>query len=538
MLHWPIVPALTICLAGTGLCQQPPAGLPITYDRLLKTGNEPGNWLMYSGNYSSHHFSSLNQITSENVNRLRVKWIFHERHPKAEATPLVVDRIMYTVRVPNDVVALDAETGRVLWTYVHKVPPDVVSCCGLVNRGLAIQGSRLFLETMDARLLALDARSGRLLWKKDIADYRQGYAGTPAPLVVKDKVIVGVAGGDYGIRGFIDAYYVSTGERAWRFYSVPGTGEPGNETWTGDAWKHGGGATWVTGSFDPDLNLVYWGTGNPGPDWNGSVRPGDNLYTCSMLAVDLDTGKLKWHFQYTPHDTHDWDSVQVPVLIDSTISGRARKLLLHANRNGFFYVLDRENGEFLLAKPFVKQTWAKEIESKGRPVTIPGREPTEEGNDTIWPGVDGGSNWMSPSYNPITKLLYAMAKEERWRYYKSDEVEFKAGEGYGGGGFSRPTDAAESWGKVVAITPETGEIKWEHRLISSSWAGVLSTAGNLVFSSTAEGNFFALDAKTGKDLWHFTGGGPVSSSPISYLSKGKQYIAVSIDDTLISFGLD
>ena len=273
---------------------------------------------------------------------------------------------------------------------------------------------------------------------------------------------------------------------------------------------------------------------------NGDVRLGDNLYTCSMLAVDADTGKLKWHFQYTPHDTHDWDSVQIPVLIDSTVKGRARKLLLHPNRNGFYYVLDRETGEFLLAKAFVKQTWAKGFDSKGRPILIPGNEPTEEGNTSVWPGIDGGNNWMSPSYSPITRLLYVMAREERRRYTKFPEVEYRQGEGYGGGSFGFPADARpeQSWGKVVAIVPETGDIKWEHRIITPARAGVLSTGGNLVFSGTPEGNFFALDAESGKELWHFAGGGEIVSSPISYLSRGKQYVAVSIGDLLISFGLD
>jgi alcohol dehydrogenase (cytochrome c) len=368
---------------------------------------------MYSGNYRSYRFSKLDQITSQNIQGLHPKWIYQEQHPKLEATPLVVNGIIYTIQVPNDVVALDAETGRVLWTFHHPVPPDIISCCGQINRGLAVHGDRLFMETLDAKLLALDARSGRLLWKTEIADYKLGYAGTVAPLAVKDKIIVGIAGGEYGIRGFIDAYYASTGERAWRFYTIPGKGEPGNETWTGDSWMHGGGSTWITGSFDPDLNLIYWGTGNPGPDMNGDVRPGDNLYTCSMVALDADSGKLRWHFQYTPHDTHDWDSVQIPVLIDAPIHGKTRKLLLHPNRNGFYYVLDRENGEFLLAKPFVKQTWAKGMDKRGRPIQLPGTEPTEAGNVTIWPGIDGGNNWMSPSYNPLTNLLYVMAREER-----------------------------------------------------------------------------------------------------------------------------
>jgi len=514
-------------------------GLPVTYDRILQASLEPGNWLTYSGDYSSHHFSTLDQITSDNVGRLHAKWIYQMHHAKVEATPIVVDGIMYVTRPPSDVIALDAETGRALWTYEYRLPRRVYTCCGEVNRGVAILGSKVFLSTLDAKLVALDARSGRMLWTKQIVDPTLGYTATAAPLVVKDKVIVGISGGEAGVRGFVDAYYAATGERAWRFYTIPAPGEPGSESWTGDSWQHGGGTTWITGSYDPDLNLVYWGTGNPGPDYNGDVRQGDNLYSCSVVALDLDTGKLKWHFQFTPHDTHDWDSTQVPVLLDSTVGGRPRKLLVEASRNGFYYVLDRQTGEFLLAKPYVKQTWAKEIDGKGRPVMLPGQVPTMEGNDSIWPGVDGGNNWMSPSYNPITKLLYVSAREERRRFFKSDTLEFRAGEMYagggGGGGKFRPDENA---GKLLAITPETGEIQWEHRLLSPHWSGVLSTAGNLVFSSTFEGNIFALDARTGKELWHFPGGDKVYASPITFLSRGKLLITLPIGDNLIAFALD
>lgn len=532
--------ALILIATAAGFSQQQVAGLPVGYDRLLKPGQEPGNWLMYSGDYSSHHFSTLNQITTENVHRLHAKWIFQMHHSKVETTPIVVDGIMYFTRPPSDVLALDAETGRTLWTFEYRVPAKMYNCCGDVNRGLAILGNRLFMNTLDAKLLALDARTGRLLWKKEIVDYSQGYAATAAPLVAKDKVIVGIAGGEKGIRGFVDAYYVATGERAWRFYTIPAPGEPGSESWPGDSWKHGGASTWTTGSFDPDLNLVYWGTGNPGPDFSGDQRLGDNLYSCSMLALDLDTGKLKWHFQYTPHDTRDWDSTQVPVLLDSSFNGQPRKLLLHANRNGFYYVLDRATGEFLLAKPYVKQTWAKGFDSKGRPVLLPGQEPTIDGNESIWPGVDGANNWMSPSYSPLTNLLYVAAREERRRFFKSEVPEFKPGESFmgGGGGGGARFRPEESWGKVLAMVPETGEIKWEHRILTPQWAGVLSTAGNLVFSSGMQGNFFALDAQTGKELWHFNGGDKVYASPITFLSRGKQYISLPIGDVLIAFGLD
>ena len=535
--------AAMLALASTPLAQSPSIrDLPVTYERLLKATEEPGNWLTYGGDYRSHHYSSLNQITVDNVHKLRAKWIYQMHRPKVETTPIVVDGVMYVTRPPSDVIALDAETGRALWTFEYRLAADVLVCCGQVNRGLAILGSTLFITTLDAKLIALDARSGRMLWKKELADPGLNYTATGAPLVIKDKVIAGIAGADSGIRGFLDAYDAKTGERIWRFWTVPAPGEPGSETWEGgsNAWKHGGGSTWITGSYDPELNLVYWGTGNPGPDYNGDVRPGDNLYTCSLLALDVDTGKLKWYFQFTPHDTHDWDATQVPVLLDSTFYGRPRKLVVVPSRNGFHYVLDRQTGEFLLAKQYVKQTWAKEIDKKGRPVLNPGQDPTYEGNDSIWPGVDGGNNWMSPSYNLNTKLLYFNSREERRRYFKTDAPEFRPGEAYfgGGGGGGARFRPEESWGRLLAMIPETGEIKWEHRILSPSWAGTVSTAGNLVFSATASGNFYALDARTGKELWHFNSGDRVFASPITFLSRGKQLVTIPIGDILIAFGLE
>jgi alcohol dehydrogenase (cytochrome c) len=528
--------ALTMIAFGGSLNN----GLPITYDMLLRAAEHPGDWLTYGGDYRSHHYSSLNQITTENVHRLRARWIYQMHRPKVEATPIVVDGIMYLTRPPSDVIALDADTGRSLWTFEYRLPKPVYLCCGEVNRGLAILGTTLYLTTLDAKLIALDARSGRVLWKRDIADPGLNYTATGAPLALKDKLIVGMAGAEGGIRGFLDAYDPKTGGRIWRFWTIPAPGEPGSETWRGGAWQHGGGSTWLTGSYDPELNTLYWGTGNPGPDYNGDVRPGDNLYTCSLLALDADTGKRKWHFQFTPHDTHDWDGTQVPVLLDSSFGGRLRKLVVVPSRNGFYYVLDRETGQFLLAKQFVKQTWAKGIDKNGRPILIPGNDPTPEGNDSIWPGVDGGNNWMSPSYSPLTKLLYFNAREERRRFFKTDAPEFQPGQPYfgGGGGGGARFRPEESWGKLIAMTPETGEIQWEHRILSPPWAGVLSTAGDLVFSATPSGNFYALDARSGKELWRFNGGDRVFASPITFLSRGKQLVTIPIGDVLMAFGLD
>jgi alcohol dehydrogenase (cytochrome c) len=535
---------LLFLLLAQGPPQPPQREAPapnVTFERILKANQEPQNWLTYSGTTMSQRHSLLTQITPANAKDLELKWVFQSRSlEKHEVTPLVVNGVMYTIQSPNDVVALNAATGKTIWTYSHKPDPATRNCCGKLSRGLAILGDTLFLAAFDARMIAIDAKTGKELWNTEAADPKQGYAFTHAPLVVKDKVIAGTAGGEYGVRGFIAAWDVNTGKEVWRFNTVPGPGEPGHETWSGDSWMHGGAPVWVTGSYDPDLNLTYWGTGNPGPDYNGDVRPGDNLYTCSLLALDVDTGKLKWYFQFTPHDTHDWDATQVPVLLDSTVDGRPRKLVVVPSRNGFHYVLDRVTGEFLLAKQYVRQTWAKEIDKKGRPVLNPNQDPTYEGNDLVWPGVDGGNNWMSPSYNPNTKLLYFNAREERRRYFKTDAPEFRPGEAYfgGGGGGGARFRPEESWGRLIAMTPETGEIKWEHRILAPPWAGTLSTAGNLVFSATPSGNFYALDASTGNELWHFNGGDRVFASPITFLSRGKQLVTIPIGDNLIAFGLD
>ena len=351
-------------------------GLPVPYERLAKADQEPGNWLMYSSTYNSWRYSRLDQVNTQNVKNLQVKWLFQGRHQeKFETTPLVVNGIMYLTRPENDVYALDAETGRVMWAYNHKNPERTYNCCGKVNRGLAILGNRLFMGTLDMHLIALDAKSGRELWKTEMFDYTAsgGYAATGAPLAVKDKVIIGMAGGEHSISGFLDAYDAATGKRLWRFNTIPQPGEANFGTWDGDSWKTGGVATWNNGSYDPETNTVYWGTSNPWPDYNGDFRKGDNLYSCSVVALDADTGKLKWYYQLTPHDTHDWDATQIPILFDGSFRGRDRKLMAWAARNGFYYLLDRNNGQFLLAKSFVRQTWAKGFDDKGRPEVIPGQ---------------------------------------------------------------------------------------------------------------------------------------------------------------------
>jgi alcohol dehydrogenase (cytochrome c) len=357
-----------------------PKAPPVTTERLLEAASHPAEWLMYGGDYASHRFSRLGEINQTNVGRLEIKWVFQRRvNTSFETTPLVADGVMYLTAPPNDVYAISTDTGDLIWEYRRAVANRVPACCGQLNRGLTIAGDRLFMATLDAHLVALDRKSGRIIWDTAIADYREGYTATHAPLVIRDKVLAGIAGGEYGIRGFLDAYQVSDGKHVWRTYTVPGPGEFGHETWVGDSWKRGGAPIWLTGSYDPELNLTYWGTGNPGPDWNGEVRRGDNLFSCSVLALDPDTGERKWHFQFTPHDTHDWDAVQAMVLIDHEYGGRNRRLLATANRDGFYYLLDRATGEFLHAQPYVKQTWAAEIDRNGRPVELADAQPREEG---------------------------------------------------------------------------------------------------------------------------------------------------------------
>ncbi|MFQ5929078.1 MAG: pyrroloquinoline quinone-dependent dehydrogenase [Acidobacteriota bacterium] len=508
----------------------------VTFDRLLHAEREPANWLIYSGNYASHRHSGLSQINRDNVMKLELNWVYQFRTlQKVEVTPIVVDGIMYATQPPNDVYALDTETGRPFWSYKRLLPEKINTCCGQVNRGLAILGDRLYMGTVDAHLVALDARTGTVLWDVEVADYKAGHSVTVAPLAVKDKIIVGISGGEYGIRGFLDAYDANSGKRVWRFYTVPGPGEPGNDTWEGDSWKTGGAPTWVTGSFDPQLNLIYWGTGNPGPDWNGEVRKGDNLYSDCVLALDADSGELKWFFQFTPHDVHDWDSTEIPVLIDANFRGRPRKLMLFANRNAFYYVLDRETGEFLLARPFAQQTWAERIDSKGRPIRKPNTAPSVEGT-LVYPGVQGGTNWYSPSYSPVTGLFYLSVWEYASIYFMGDAPYSPGNRFIGSVPQGVPDDPG--WGAVRALVPETGAMKWEYRLHTKPQAGILSTATNLVFGGTNEGHFFALDAETGKELWHAQTGGVIVAGPISYLSQGKQNIAIAAGSAIFSFGLE
>jgi alcohol dehydrogenase (cytochrome c) len=524
----------------------------VSYERLLRAADEPQNWLTYSGTYASQRYSLLRQITPANVKTLEQKWIFQaESLEKFETTPLVVDGIMYLTQAPSDAVALDAKTGRVFWIYRYYPSQDVKPCCGSVNRGLAILGDTLFLATLDAHLVALDAKTGRPLWKTQVANANAGYAMTVAPLVVKDKVIVGVAGGEFGIRGFIAAYDARTGREAWRFNIIPGPGEPGHESWQGqgDAWEHGGGSIWTTGSYDPNLNLTYWGSGNPGPDWNPAQRAGDNLYSDSVVALDPDGGKLKWFFQFTPNDPYDYDSTQVPVLVDTTWNGTARKLMMWGNRNGFFYVLDRVTGQFLAGYPFVKVNWARGLDAKGRPIQTPQPE-----GEATFPGVQGGTNWYSPSYSPRTGLFYVSAWEEYASVFVKEAQQYEEGRRFVGGRPTSPIPGGQNvpslrrgpinvWteaaghGEVIALDPRTGAKKWKFPMTDVTDSGILTTATDLLFAGGREGYFHALDARTGALLWKANLGGQVASGPMTYQVDGKQYVAVAAGHSLFAFAL-
>ncbi len=531
-----------ISLAAGSLAAQ------VTAERLLHPEREPQNWLTYSGNYYAQRYSTLDQITRDNARNLELQWVFQARSlEKFEATPLVVDGIMYVTEAPNNVVALDAKTGATFWVYEYRPSADARPCCGAVNRGLAILGDTLYMGTIDARLIAIDAKAGRPIWNVQVADPKLGYSLTHAPLVVKDKVVVGLAGAEYGIRGFIAAYDAATGKQAWRFNTIPGPGEPGHETWTGDSWQHGGGSAWITGSYDPSLNLVYWGVGNPGADWNGDNRAGDNLYSDCAVALDADTGKLKWYFQFTPHDEYDYDAVQVPVLVDGNWKGSPRKMMMWANRNGFFYVLDRTNGKFLFGMPFTKETWAKGLDENGRPIPAAGQKPTPEGT-VVYPGVQGGTNWYSPSYSPRTGLFYIPTWDNYYMNLAKMPAEYKPGQRYTGGAPRSPVPTLQrgpinTWtsdnasGMVLAVDPANGERKWEYRMTDVNGSGILSTASDVVFSGGREGFFYALDARTGAMLWKAALGGQVASGPITYRVDGKQYVAVAGGHDLFVFAL-
>jgi len=514
----------------------------VTSHQLLDPDAQPANWLSYSRDYSNQRHSPLAQVNARNVDRLELKWVWQARSlEKFEATPLVVDGVLYTVQAPNDVVALDAATGRIFWTYSHQ-PSPARTCCGRVNRGLAILGDTLFMGTVDAHLLAIDAKSGQLLWNTVVADAAQQYSITMPPMVVRDKVMSGVAGGDMGIRGFVAAFDVKSGRELWKFHTIPGPGEPGNDTWSGDSWQKGGAAIWNHGAYDPQSNLVYWGTGNPAPDWDGRTRLGDNLYSDSVIALDADTGALRWHYQFTPHDELDYDSTQVPVLADLDWRGQPRKLMLWPNRNGVMYVLDRLTGEFLMGKPYVEVNWLSGFDAKGRPQRTPGILPTPQGT-LVRPHVHGAINWAPPAFSPRTGLLYVahwersgiMAIEGQF----PQSVGINARQTTMGDSTLEPflNNDDEARGVIRAYDPATLMPKWEYALGNITWGGTLSTAGDVVFTGGKDGHFVALDARNGKLLWRASLGGQVNAGAMTYAVDGKQYVAIAAGTALFVFAL-
>ena len=503
--------------------------------RLAKSQDDPASWLMYGKNYGAWRYSPLKQIDSANIGRLTPQWIFQAAGAAPiEATPLVFDGLMFFTGSANHAYALDLATGKEMWHYEKPVPKGVQGCCGTVNRGFAALGSKLFKVNIEAKLVALDAASGEQLWETTVDDFKMGFSTTAAPLVVKNQVIVGIAGAEFGTRGFIDSYDAGTGKRLWRFHTVAAPGEPGGDTWKNDAWQRGGGSTWVTGSYDPELNLIYWGTGNPGPDMNGDVRPGDNLYTCSMVALDADTGQLKWHYQFTPHDVHDWVATDDPVLVDLTIAGKKVRALIQANRNGFAYALDRASGKVLAAKPYTKVTWSSGIDTTGRPVLLPGQDPSEEGTISC-PGLGGGHNWQPTSYSPLTGLFYFGSTDGCQVYYKTEQ-QYVKGRWYQLS-TTEPVPHADGVGSVIAIDPSTGETKWRFETVGTPSGGMLTTAGGLLFTGDRHGFFIAFDGRSGKPLWKFQAGGPIVGGPVTYSFQGKQYVAVAAGSALIAFAV-
>lgn len=535
-----ILSVLVIC-AGMPLVAQPPASpatsaLRVTSEDLLArpVGD---NWTSYNGDYTGRRFSALQEITRANVAQLRAAWVFHPGNTqRLEATPLVVRGVMY-VSSSNDVFALDARTGRPVWHYSRPISSGLLDdAASHKSRGVAVWDHFVYSITDDAHLLCLDARSGNLIWDVQFADKVKHYGGTSAPLVVKDTVVVGSSGGDSGVRGFLAAFDALTGKQKWQLWTIPGPGEVGSSSWPGDAYLYGGATTWLPGTYDPELDTLYWTTSNAAPDFVGDTRPGDDLYTACVLAIDPNTGKLKWHFQYTPHDLYDYDANETTVLVDAEENGSTRHLLVQADRNGFFYVLDRTDGKFLRATPFVeKLNWAKSIDSSGRPV-LTDRIPTKDGT-YICPSILGATNWFSPSYNPKTGLFYVMALERCDLFFAKPQVFTKGQTYYATGTKLPPNEHAQKI--LLALSVRDGKEAWRYPQagVGNSWGGTLTTAGGLVFVADDADSLEAVDAETGHALWHFNTGQSFSASPMTYAVDGVQYVAISAGSDVFSFAL-
>lgn len=519
------------------------AGLLVATACAQESGPARSDWAHHGGSEFAWRYSALDQINTANVKNLAAAWTFQtgDYGDSLQSTPIVIDGVMYVSTSYAQVFALDAATGRVIWHYKYPLRANAGKSGGeffRINRGLAVSDGKVFLGTPDSYLVAIDQKSGRELWRVNVDDASQcGCSITSAPLVVKDKVVVGGSGGDNAHRGYLTAFYANTGRLAWRWYVIPGPGEKGHETWKGDSWKIGGGSPWLTGSFDPELNMLYWGTGNAAGDFypgdrNVATKGEVNLYTASVVALDPDTGKLRWHFQFTPHDEHDWDSNQIEILADLTIGGRVRKTLITANRNGFFYVLDRANGKLLQAKPFTDTNWAREIGADGRPIVL-----EETGVNKCLPDFWGGTNFMPPSFDPALNLFFVTARETCVTYF-GVKPQLTPGQPSVGGGVRRVADRIFDYGALRAIDASTGERKWEVRYTTPSLAGVMSTASGLVFAGDNEGNFMAVDAKTGKPLWHYPTGASIwGAAATTFMLDGRQYVLIPSGTTLVAFAL-
>lgn len=490
---------------------------------LLKPATD--TWPTYNGDYSGARFSTLDQINAGNVGTLTLAWVFHPHGSPIKSTPLEVNGVLY-LSTPDNVYAVDARYGHRIWHYERHSEGDHIG-----HRGLGMYKNWLYFMTPDVHLICLDAKDGKVRWDIELADVKLGYFSTMAPLVIRDHVIVGVSGDVTDLRGFLESVDPETGKIQWTWYTEPDPGQPGSETWPkdSDAMLHGGGMTWMTGTYDAELNLLYWGTGNPNPVLVGDGRPGDNLYTCSIVALNPDTGKLAWYFQPSPHDVHDWDAVETPVLFDADFKGKRRKLLAQASRNGFYFLLDRGNGQHLATAPFIDQTWASGVDSRGRPIAKPEANPRPDGA-LVEPSSDGSTNWMAPSFDPQTNLFYVNARRVFSIYYRT-----ATGKAEGWGGRDRGLWANST---LRALDYRTGKVVWNHELgEEESIAGILTTAGHLLFSADNSANLLALDPATGKTLWHLNIGSTLTGSPMTYQRDGRQYVLFAAQDMLCAFAL-
>ncbi len=525
---------IAVTMISAALASSSGQAKPVTTEDLLQADSNRAEWLMYGRDYHNQRFSPLTEITPQNVAKLRPVWAFSTggKFGGLEATPLLRDGVLYFSADYARVFAIDARTGVMLWTYEPKYDPglDAMLCCGPINRGVALKEDHVFVETLDARLVALNRADGTVAWEQKVGDWQAGITATVAPLVVKDHVIAGMSGGEYGARGYLKSYNAATGELEWTTYTVPAAGEPGSETWPGETWKVGGGPTWVTGAYDPELNTLYWGTGNPGP-WNSDLRKGDNLWTCSLLALNPDDGKIKWGFQYTPNDAWDYDGNPAPILIDVTIDGKPVKAAVESNRNGFLYVLNRETGKFIYAVPTVEGiNWTTGLDPvTGRPTVVESKKPVSGGGKTepIIPGLEGGTNWFPTAYNPDLGLFFMATNH--WAMgltaWPADKVNYKPGDVYMGVDYQMYR-LGDTIGHIKAFDVAKKKFVWDSPNPLFLFSGLLATKSGLVFAGDQRGFFFALDAKTGKELWKFQTGSGINASPITYELDGKQYVAI------------